>query len=160
MAEESKPLEEADSSHMHHESGEAPNAIYSDAEIIDALRQTGGLLAPAAKLLGCDRATLRRRKKSSETIRLALVEIEETTLDVAEAQLFKAIKAGDMRAISFYLRTKGKARGYTMKIEGNVTVTPADGPETTPDDVAQAESPEDALKMFEKFRSQHQPGHA
>jgi hypothetical protein len=41
-----------------------------------------------------------------------LVEVRETTLDIAEYYLINAIKAGDARSIIYYLKTFGKSRGY------------------------------------------------
>ena len=39
-------------------------------------------------------------------------EINETTLDYVENKLINEIKEGNMSAITFYLKTKGKNRGY------------------------------------------------
>ena len=39
-------------------------------------------------------------------------EIDETSLDYVENQLLKLIGEGNISAITFYLKTKGKKRGY------------------------------------------------
>jgi hypothetical protein len=42
-----------------------------------------------------------------------VLKINDTSLDYVENQLIKEIKKGNMSAIQFYLKTKGKDRGYT-----------------------------------------------
>jgi len=44
-------------------------------------------------------------------------------VDTAEVMLAKAVAAGDIRAITFTLATKGKGRGYSQRTE----ITGADG---------------------------------
>lgn len=46
---------------------------------------------------------------------------ENYILDIAEAHVEKAVLAGDMDVIKFYLRTKGRVRGYMTS--GNLTVS-------------------------------------
>ena len=38
--------------------------------------------------------------------------IEDTSIDYVESKLLKEIEQGNIPAITFYLRTKGKNRGY------------------------------------------------
>ena len=55
-----------------------------------------------------------------------LEESKEQAIDMTESALMKKIKEGDIRAIIFFLRTKGKKRGYTEKteIDLNHTIEP------------------------------------
>ncbi|MDR3142731.1 MAG: hypothetical protein LBU37_13545, partial [Tannerellaceae bacterium] len=53
--------------------------------------------------------------------------IADIAIDFAESNLHKRIKEGDTTSIIFYLKTKGKKRGYIEKSEidmnSNVTLT-------------------------------------
>ena len=47
--------------------------------------------------------------------------MENITLDFAESQLHNQIKSGNTSATIFYLKTKGKKRGYVEKSELDIT---------------------------------------
>lgn len=47
----------------------------------------------------------------------------ESTLDLGEAELIKAMKKGNLTAIIFYLKCKGKHRGYIERQEIDQTIT-------------------------------------
>jgi hypothetical protein len=91
--------------------------------VADALDKSGGICSVAAKKLKCDARTVRNYIARHETLKSLVDEIVETTIDTAETQLHKAIRDGNMTAIIFYLKTKGKDRGYSERRE----VTGADG---------------------------------
>ncbi|MEF2920033.1 MAG: hypothetical protein U0O22_06120, partial [Acutalibacteraceae bacterium] len=44
-------------------------------------------------------------------------EINEATLDFVESKLLENIKKGEVTSIIFYLKTKGRNRGYQEKTE-------------------------------------------
>jgi hypothetical protein len=52
----------------------------------------------------------------------ALEDVMEARIDIAEACLHKNIKAGDSTSIIFFLKTKGKERGYVEKETSSVKV--------------------------------------
>lgn len=101
----------------------------TNTQILEALRRTGGNQTQAAKEIGkqlgviISRSAIGKRIAKDAKLAAAVAEIEAETLDVAEGQLLKAIKGGNMTAIIFYLKTKGKARGYTEKVEQETQVT-------------------------------------
>ena len=47
----------------------------------------------------------------------AVKEIENVALDFAESQLHKQIKDGNASSTIFYLKTKGKKRGYIERVQ-------------------------------------------
>lgn len=93
------------------------NDKFTIEEVIAAIQEAGGLKNKAARLLGCTRQTVRRYIERYAAIQTALDETEEDLLDEAESQLREQIRAGQLTAIIFFLKTKGKGRGYTERVE-------------------------------------------
>lgn len=95
----------------------------SNTEIIDALKRSRGMAYLAADLLGCAPQTVFRRIKESPEIAKAAADTVERNLDVAEATLIKQIGEGNTTALIFYLKTKGKHRGYVERTELRVEIS-------------------------------------
>lgn len=95
----------------------------TDASIEKGLQATGGFISLAAQRLGCSTRTIQRRLASSARLQEALREISDKKLDLAEASLIKAIDRGESWAVCFFLKCKGKERGYVERQE----VTGANG---------------------------------
>jgi len=89
----------------------------TDADMETALRETGGLMSLAAQRLGVDYKTVWRRVHGSPKLQKVILDVTEKKLDVAEAALMKGITAGQGWAVCFYLKCKGKARGYVERQE-------------------------------------------
>jgi hypothetical protein len=85
---------------------------YSDKMIITALRDARGLVAPAAKALGCHEATIRNRVREVPAVREALQEARAALVDLAEQRLYEAVDAGESWAVALVVRTLGRDRGY------------------------------------------------
>lgn len=87
----------------------------------EALRASGGIYSIAAIKLNCAPNTVKNYVERHPTLKRALAEILFENLDIAEAELLKAIRnesaQGHMTAIIFYLKTKGKDRGYSERTE-------------------------------------------
>lgn len=90
---------------------------YSDKQIIEAIEKTGGNQAAAARALECSRNTIRNRINTSEKVKEAYDSVNEANLDKAENTLLELVQAGDFRAVKFYLRTKGRMRGYGDRMD-------------------------------------------
>jgi len=96
----------------------------SDGQIEEALRAFHGLYTLAAAAVGCSPRTITRRVEASETLRRTLAEIVESRLDVAEDRLMVAVGRGESWAVCFYLKCKGKQRGYIERQEVAVSIPP------------------------------------
>lgn len=89
----------------------------TDQQIGEAIVDSGGIVVRIAERLNVSRTTIYLRLKASEELAELLGEEREATLDLAESKLIELIKAGDGPAIRFYLRTMGRHRGYTTRVE-------------------------------------------
>jgi hypothetical protein len=90
---------------------------YTAQQMCEAIQGSGGLVSVVARRLGCGRATVYRYRDRYETVRKALEDERETTLDEVEAELIRAAKEGNITAIIFYLKTIGKHRGYVERVQ-------------------------------------------
>lgn len=90
---------------------------FTEQEMIDALTRAGGYVSSAAKLLKCSVQTVYTYIEKFESVRSAKFDIEERTLDSAEIALISNIQKGETASIIFYLKTKGKNRGYVERQE-------------------------------------------
>ena len=89
----------------------------STARIIAALRRHDGLVSLAAKALGCTHVTIYTRAKAEPVVAAALEEARSALLDVAESQLFKHIRKGNLKAITYTTSRLGRHRGYVTRSE-------------------------------------------
>tara|TARA_R110002153_G_scaffold32752_12_gene99102 strand:+ start:3220 stop:3651 length:432 start_codon:yes stop_codon:yes gene_type:complete len=109
-------------------------------QMLEALEKSLGVVSSAAKSVGIDRSTHydwinKDSERFDNTYSEAVKMIEGVALDFVESQLFQKIqgvkkvietdggkeivykKEPDTAAIIFYLKTKGKKRGYIEKIQ-------------------------------------------
>jgi transposase len=89
----------------------------TNKKIIDAFKNTGGIVSKAALKLGVSRQAVYSRIQKSEELAKEQQSAKETALDLAEDKLLSNIKAGDNTCIIFFLKTQGKKRGYVEKQE-------------------------------------------
>lgn len=97
------------------------NAIRRTADLkarfLIALEEKLGIVTYAAAEVGIHRRTVYDWQESDPDFARAVREIDNRQLDFVEAALLKNIKDGCTRAQTFYLSTKGRARGYTTRVE-------------------------------------------
>lgn len=96
---------------------------YTPEQVIAVLKETKGLRALAAEKLGCTVRTVDNYIARFPDVKEAMNQQKESVLDLAEGKLYTAIKNGEAWAICFFLKTQGKARKYSERLE----VTGADG---------------------------------
>jgi Bacterial regulatory protein, Fis family len=108
---------------------------HAKKELADALEATHGKVYLAAEKLAMSPTGLYARIRKDVDLQ-AIVDLYDGRLtDAAELKLEQAIVAGEPWAIALQLKTKGKSRGYTEKLEvqqsGRLTVElePKVGPE-------------------------------
>jgi len=89
--------------------------------MLEALEKTLGVVTSACKLVNITRETHYRWLKEDEAYKLAVKSIDDVAIDFAESQLHKQIGKGKTQATIFYLKTKGKKRGYVEKQELDVS---------------------------------------
>jgi hypothetical protein len=86
-------------------------------QLLEALEQSLGVVTTACKKVGCNRSTYYDYYNDDPEFKAAVDELQNMTLDFAESQLHKQIKEGNTTATIFYLKTKGKKRGYIERQE-------------------------------------------
>lgn len=91
------------------------------AAMIEALEKSLGVVTTACKQVGIDRGTHYKWLKNDSRYREKVSELTNMALDFAESQLHLQMQNGNVAAIIFYLKTKGKSRGYIEKSEYDVT---------------------------------------
>jgi len=91
--------------------------------ILKALESSLGVVTVACKKADIPRSTYYKWLKEDKDFALAVEDIVNIALDFAESQLHSQIGDGNTSATIFYLKTKGKKRGYIERQE----ITGADG---------------------------------
>jgi hypothetical protein len=85
--------------------------------LLAALEKSLGIVSTACKSVGLDRSTFYKYVNEDEEFAAAVSEIENVALDFAESALMRQIQADIPASTIFYLKTKGKHRGYVERQE-------------------------------------------
>lgn len=85
--------------------------------LLASLEKTLGNVTKTCSAVGCSRDTFYRYCKEDEEFQKAVEEIENVALDFAESALMVNIGKGKEASVIFYLKTKGKHRGYFEKLQ-------------------------------------------
>lgn len=98
--------------------------IYKKADILEAIKGSGGIVTTVALALDCDWHTAKANIEKYEETREAFSGELETGLDLVEGKAYQQAKNGDGAMIRFILATKGRNRGY-----GETPLQPTDSAE-------------------------------
>ena len=85
------------------------------------LKEGKGIISYACGKTGISRQTYYDWIQKDEQFKEACNEINENMTDWVESKLFSKINDEDLTAIIFYLKTKGRNRGYVEKSEFGLT---------------------------------------
>lgn len=89
--------------------------------LLQALEKSLGVVTTACKIIGMGRTTYYEWYKTDEEFKRKVLELQNVALDFAESQLHKQIADNSTAATIFYLKTKGKNRGYVERQEINIS---------------------------------------
>lgn len=84
--------------------------------MLQALEKTMGVVSDASRLAKIDRKTHYNWLKSDKNYAEYVQDLENRMVDFAESALLKLIEQGNTTSIIFFLKCKGKKRGYSQKI--------------------------------------------
>jgi len=91
--------------------------------LLKHLEQNMGNVTLACHFAECNRSTYYRWYNGDIDFKTSVNDIQEAALDICEAEMWKLIKDGNVPTILFYLKCKGKNRGYVERQE----ITGSDG---------------------------------
>ena len=94
---------------------------HNKKRLLEALEKSLGIVSHACVSVGILRSTFYNYKSSDKEFRDAVDELENVGLDFAEGKLMQEIKKGNITAIIFYLKCKGKKRGYIDRADNEMT---------------------------------------
>ena len=101
--------------------------------MVQALEQSLGIVTTAARQTGISRDTHYYWMVKDPAYKKAVEGIADIALDFAESALHSQISEGEVSSTIFYLKTKGKGRGYIERVEnvlsGNLAITQIGGME-------------------------------
>jgi ACT domain-containing protein len=91
-------------------------------KLLEALERNLGIVTPACKEVGISRDRYYTYYNEDPEFKKKVDELTEFTLDFVETKLFQNIKEGSEKSILFYMKYKGRKRGYIdeMKINSNI----------------------------------------
>ena len=91
-------------------------------KIIEIYEKKGCNITATCTALGISRKTFYEWKEKKKKLAEGLEAAEEAIIDFAESKLVEHINNDDVQALIFFLRTKGKKRGYVEKTESDVNI--------------------------------------
>jgi len=97
--------------------GKVKKTYLKESEILRALELNAGVLSETAKMLRTSYARLKEFIESNPSLKQAADDVLEVKKDLAESELNKHIRKGNLTAIIFFLKTRAKDRGYVETMD-------------------------------------------
>jgi hypothetical protein len=91
--------------------------VHNKKELLKALEKSLGIVTTACHATGIARSTFYAYCKDDPEFKKQVDEVESVALDFVESQLFEQIRNNVPSSTIFYLKTKGKKRGYVERLE-------------------------------------------
>lgn len=129
--------------------------------MIEALKKSLGVVTPAAANVGIDPDTHYEWLRKDPKYRDEVEKLQDRALDFAESKLFNIMQTngkGATTATIFYLKTKGKKRGYiesseiqlnSAKVEGHLTI---DQQKELAEEILKTPTKENLRKKYDDFK--------
>ena len=89
--------------------------------LLECLDKSLGIVSHACKKANTTRKTFYQYCQEDANFKLEVDDIAEKAIDFAESKLLESIKNGSDTATIFYLKTKGKRRGYVERTETEIS---------------------------------------
>ena len=86
-------------------------------QLIQALTKSLGIVSTACDSVGISRTTYYKYYADDKAFKQQVDDISNVAIDFAESKLFDLIDNGNVAATIFYMKTKGKRRGYIERQE-------------------------------------------
>ena len=93
-------------------------------KIAEVYKKKGCNITATCAALNISRRTFYQKKEKSKSLQDLLAEADESMLDFAESKLIEHINNNDITSLIFFLKTKGKNRGYVERTEHDVNANP------------------------------------
>ena len=93
-------------------------------KIAEVYKKKGCNITATCAALNISRRTFYQKKVKSKSLQDLLAEADESMLDFAESKLIEHINNNDITSLIFFLKTKGKKRGYVERTEHDVNANP------------------------------------
>ena len=84
---------------------------------LEAFRKHATNATKACEAVNIDRSTYYNWNSTNPTFKRGCEDAHESMIDFAESALYRNIKDGKESSINFYLKTRGKKRGYVERQE-------------------------------------------
>lgn len=97
---------------------------FSAEKIAEVYKKKGCNITATCAALNISRRTFYQKKEKSKSLQDLLAEADESMLDFAESKLIEHINNNDITSLIFFLKTKGKKRGYVERTEHDVNANP------------------------------------